>query len=301
MLIAIVSMPSEIGRREAIRKSWTNNTNVNKNFTKVVFIIGKTGSDKAEIESAKYNDIIFTDITERYYNLSLKTFAIFDFAHKQCFNVECIIKADSDNILNVRGFEELCQTQIVNKTPPMGYIGGFCNVSTNIHRETGNKWHIPYYVYSEEKLPKYCSSGVYAYFGRNSWHSIYKSCLNSQFFYSSNMRHLPEDVLFTGIFANYAEIPRINIPGFSYQDKPKIFCGNKFIVSLFGYILSAIASIVINEEPAFFSIYDLSVIVGTFQLFIHILWLISMISIVKGGGNDDDYEMFDVNEETFSV
>lgn len=113
----------------------------------------------------------------------------------------------------------------------MGYIGGYCDVSLYIHRETGNKWHIPYYVYAEERLPIYCSSGTYAYFGQNSWQSIYKSVFKSQFFYSSNMRHLPEDMIFTGILANYSGIPRIDIPGFSYYDSAKIVCHKNKTIS----------------------------------------------------------------------
>lgn len=113
-----------------------------------------------------------------------------------------------------------------NEKQPLGFIGGFCDVKLNIRRETRDKWHVPYYVYYEEKYPKYCSTGAYAYFGKNAWKLIYNSVFETKFFQSSNMRHLPEDVLFTGIFANYTNIPRIHIPGFSFYDFPELVCIN---------------------------------------------------------------------------
>lgn len=63
-------------------------------------------------ESIQYKDVVFTEVYEDYYNLTLKTFAVFDFAYKQCPNVECIVKADSDNVLNIKGFEDICQKQL---------------------------------------------------------------------------------------------------------------------------------------------------------------------------------------------
>lgn len=189
----------------------------------------------------KFRDVVVTNVHENYYNLSLKTFAIFDFAHKHCPQVECLIKSDSDNILNVAGFEALCQKQSVatrsstmnknKKIYPYGYIGGYCNVRRNIYRESRNKWHVPYYVYPDGEYPRYCSTGAYAYFGRNAWASIYAAVFDSQYFTSSNMRHLPEDVLFTGIFANSVAIPRIDILGFSFVDTPKIVCSEKRTMS----------------------------------------------------------------------
>lgn len=53
-----------------------------------------------EIESTIHKDIISASIVEDYYNLSLKTLILLLFTEKNFPQVECLIKADSDNFLS---------------------------------------------------------------------------------------------------------------------------------------------------------------------------------------------------------
>ena len=63
-----------------------------------------------DTESLLYQDIVTTSIVENYYNLPLKTLTMFMLAEKDYPNVECLVKTDSDNVLNVTNLEELCDS-----------------------------------------------------------------------------------------------------------------------------------------------------------------------------------------------
>jgi hypothetical protein len=57
-----------------------------------------------------HEDIILTSIREDYYNLPLKTLVMLLFTNKHYPQVDCLVKADSDNYLNVSNLEKLCDS-----------------------------------------------------------------------------------------------------------------------------------------------------------------------------------------------
>jgi hypothetical protein len=63
-----------------------------------------------ETEQSLYQDIITASIVEDYYNLPLKTLILLQFTDKLFPQVDCLVKADSDNYLNVSNLEDLCES-----------------------------------------------------------------------------------------------------------------------------------------------------------------------------------------------
>ncbi|KAE9550368.1 hypothetical protein FO519_006428 [Halicephalobus sp. NKZ332] len=222
LLIAVISTPNEAYRRTSIRKLWGNPSRYNSSFSTVVFITGKTDDSKVIQEANDYNDVIITDINENYYNLSLKTYAALQYTKEYCPKVECIVKADSDNIIHINDFEYICKQHMRSGEPDV--VAGDCTASREVKRDPTSKWYVPEFVYPESLYPQYCSSGAYSFIGKTAWQKVLNETLSSQLFNSSNIRHLSEDVLFTGDFASKAGISRRKLWGFSYTEDPEVDC-----------------------------------------------------------------------------
>ncbi|VDM60355.1 unnamed protein product [Angiostrongylus costaricensis] len=124
---------------------------------------------------------------------------------------KCLVKADSDNVLLLRNFERLCDET------------SMCDVSRRVQRER-TKWMVPESIYPDDRFPQYCSTGTYVLCGYDIPMRLMHASEESWFPHSSNYRMLPEDVLFTGIFAEKAGIRRTHIGGMSFIDAPEYFC-----------------------------------------------------------------------------
>ena len=59
-------------------------------------------------ENDKYGDILVMGFNDHYYNLTLKDYGFFEYILKHCKNVNCILKPDIDTVINIPGFELLC-------------------------------------------------------------------------------------------------------------------------------------------------------------------------------------------------
>ncbi|KHJ78828.1 hypothetical protein OESDEN_21546 [Oesophagostomum dentatum] len=85
---------------------------------------------------------------------------------------------------------------------------------------------VPKSLYPYPLFPQYCSTGTYALIGHDVPAKLLKAVDKSWFQHSANYRKLPEDVLFTGIFAEIAKIRRTHIGGMSFIDAPAYVCRN---------------------------------------------------------------------------
>nr|CDJ80824.1 Hypothetical protein CBG13584 [Haemonchus contortus] len=70
----------------------------------------------------------------------------------------------------------------------------------------------------------YCSTGTYMLCGPDVAQRLLRASQESWFPYSANYRMLPEDALFTGIFAEKAGIRRKHVGGMSFIDAPEYIC-----------------------------------------------------------------------------
>ncbi|KAK6751828.1 hypothetical protein RB195_003322 [Necator americanus] len=198
LVIMVNSLPHNSVERQRIRDSWAREDLYDVQNTKVLFLTGKPADIQEEqllmIEGERFQDMVVTDIEEDYYSLSLKTF------HK----AKCLVKADSDNVLLIPNYERLCD-------------------EIKVKRDR-TKWMVPESVYPHPTFPKYCSTGTYILCGHDIPARLMAAANKSWFPLSANYRKLPEDVLFTGIFAEIANIRRTHIGGMSFIDAPEYIC-----------------------------------------------------------------------------
>ncbi|CAJ0579957.1 unnamed protein product, partial [Mesorhabditis spiculigera] len=223
MLVTVVSRPAEFQLRRKIRESWADARHYDAKMTRVLFLVGTEESAAAEAllleENRRFNDMVLCDVGESYYNLSIKTFALLRYQQLRCPSVDCLVKADSDNVLNIRNLERLCLDTGGE------VIIGECEVSRRVIR-SGSKWAVPFDVYPLPRYPQYCSTGTYFLSGRDTARKITQVAASSIFFQSANMRKLPEDVLFSGIFAELADVKRKSVEGLSFFGRPSYACVN---------------------------------------------------------------------------
>ncbi|CAI4225504.1 unnamed protein product [Auanema sp. JU1783] len=221
VIVMVNSHPSESQLRREIRKSWGDPKYYDRTYTRLIFLVGRPVSqnelEQVVEEHRDFNDILVADIKEDYYLLSIKTYAMLYYKMTKLPQTRCLVKADSDNVLNLHNYEKLCEETIAPR------IVGSCDVDTTVLR-TKSKWAIPVDIYPLPQWPTYCSSGTYVFCGEDVPERILQSSEDTQFFSSTNFRRLPEDVLFTGIFAEKAGISRKHVGTMTFRDKPAFSC-----------------------------------------------------------------------------
>lgn len=63
---------------------------------------------KLKNEERSFGDVLIAKLKEAYYNMSIKTWFGMVFAKRFCGEVECFVKSDSDNVLNLENIYSLC-------------------------------------------------------------------------------------------------------------------------------------------------------------------------------------------------
>ncbi|TKR67602.1 hypothetical protein L596_023729 [Steinernema carpocapsae] len=162
LLIGVISHANETQMRRDVRNSWASKTSYNTSFTQILFLVGRTeNSTCTTAEALEFNDIIYVDVNESYYNLSMKTYALLRYQREFCLQARCTLKIDSDVVANVAGMERLCRSQ--NDTP---VVTGHCkNEWLPLMREVESKYYVPRFIYAQDNYPPYCYGAAYMYSG----------------------------------------------------------------------------------------------------------------------------------------
>uniref|UniRef100_A0A914Z7F4 Hexosyltransferase n=1 Tax=Panagrolaimus superbus TaxID=310955 RepID=A0A914Z7F4_9BILA len=129
-----------------IRSSWKKDVQLNSNFTHK-FFIGWTWNETLrktlKEESQKYGDIIFTNIVDDYSNLTLKMNSIFQWQQNFCQNVDFILRADEDTVLDISRFEYWMNNEIKDLIENIGdemILGHLIENSPTV-RQSCSKWY----------------------------------------------------------------------------------------------------------------------------------------------------------------
>ncbi len=236
-LIFVLTRVDAFEQRNAIRKTWAKNLNLDNSKTKILFILGSSESysvnnDVIE-EDKKYNDLIQWEFIDNYYNCTLKAIGILRWTLFYCKNVKFIMKTDDDILVNPLMFDQF----IANITNSKNVIFGRVAKGWEPIRIPESKWYLSFETYPQSILPDFMP-GPYI-ISSDSIYSIYEEILNS----------LPalifEDVYITGVIAGKLNISRINTNYFVRLDWLKIipenidyelFMSNILFIHDFGYV-----------------------------------------------------------------
>ncbi len=143
-------------RRRSARETWISEA-IKFNIS-VFFVVGEPKDNetqnKLELESFKYKDLIQFELTEFYYNVTLKNIALLRWAQRKCFHTKYFMKADDDIIVNVRKLIE-------NLNSFKNGINGIVLTQKQPYRVVNSPWFMPECIYPDEYYPDYVLGCAY--------------------------------------------------------------------------------------------------------------------------------------------
>ena len=102
----VTSQPEYLERRMSMRSIWGSKGHLKKDLPlwKTVFQLGHAADAKVRtdntLEVAEYEDIIFGDFSDIFYNLPIKVIMGFEWATKYC-DFDFLLKTDDDVFVNI--------------------------------------------------------------------------------------------------------------------------------------------------------------------------------------------------------
>ncbi|NWW39258.1 B3GT2 galactosyltransferase, partial [Panurus biarmicus] len=167
LVLLIPTTAAELQHRNAIRKSWGNESVVPGVDVVRLFMLGieTKGANEGTLlrESEQYHDIIQQDFLDTYNNLTLKTLMGMRWVASYCNSTRFAMKADSDVFVNTMYLIE----KLLRPLPPptQNYFTGCLMKGFRPIRNKASKWYI-----SEEEFPgdsyhPFCSGTGYIFSG----------------------------------------------------------------------------------------------------------------------------------------
>ncbi|NXS88022.1 B3GT2 galactosyltransferase, partial [Erpornis zantholeuca] len=166
LVLLILTTAAELQHRNAIRKTWGNQTVVPGIDIVRLFLLGTSTKDANEEvlrESNQYHDIIQQDFLDTYNNLTLKTLMGMRWVASYCSGTRFAMKTDSDVFVNTMHLIE----KLLRPLPPLtqNYFTGCLMTGHSPIRNKASKWYI-----SEEEFPgnryhPFCSGTGYVFSG----------------------------------------------------------------------------------------------------------------------------------------
>ena len=159
LLALVCTSPRNRRQRNDIRATWGG---VMKSMSgvRLNFVIGKAAHRSKMtallVEAEIYRDMIIFDFLDDYENLTIKSMMSLTWANKYCPNVDFVLKADDDMLLNVHA---VMSSLLEHRKDPSHHIIGR-NAGHSLVNRT-NKWHIPFTQYPFHRFPSYTEGPAY--------------------------------------------------------------------------------------------------------------------------------------------
>lgn len=180
---------------------------------RVLFVLGLPNGNESlqnEIlaENMQYGDIIQEDFIDSFKNLSIKVGMMLKWISNNCRNkTKFILKSDDDVYLNL--YKLLYKLNYFQE--PSKLLMGSRFRGMKPVKNGRSKYYTPRYMYNSTVFPNYLSGPLYLMTPETAL-ALYETALNTPLF---NL----EDIYYTGICANLAQIPVVHSKVFlSYED-----------------------------------------------------------------------------------
>ncbi|XP_019357574.1 PREDICTED: beta-1,3-galactosyltransferase 2-like [Gavialis gangeticus] len=164
LVLLIATKADEKQCREAIRKTWGNESVVPGIKIVRLFMLGFSDKDQNENilqESRKYHDIIQQDFLDTYNNLTLKTMMGIKWIATYCNGTSFIMKTDSDVFVNTIYLIQEVLRPI--KSPSQYFFTGCLMKNHEPIRNPNSKWYMPEELYPGDRYPDFCSGTGYVF------------------------------------------------------------------------------------------------------------------------------------------
>ncbi|XP_068177952.1 beta-1,3-galactosyltransferase 5-like, partial [Antennarius striatus] len=151
--------PKNVRARNAIRRTWGNETLVQDKVVVHLFVLGLPGgSDAEEVqkslneENLQHQDLIQSNFVDTYRNLTIKTMVLMHWLATRCPKAAYVMKIDSDMLLSVENLLTMLQRP---KIPKANYLTGCLLTNIPVVRSMNSKWYVSEEMYPQNRYPPY--------------------------------------------------------------------------------------------------------------------------------------------------
>ena len=159
LVLVVPVAPGNRRARDAIRKTWGNETLVQGELVQTVFLLGLPSrgniteqQERVSKENLQYHDLIQSDFIDSYINLTIKTMVIMDWLATRCPKVSYAMKIDSDMFLNVENLVSMLKTPGI---PKELYLTGMLMQDKPVIRDQSSKWYVSKEIFPDSHYPTY--------------------------------------------------------------------------------------------------------------------------------------------------
>ncbi|XP_061150692.1 beta-1,3-galactosyltransferase 2-like [Syngnathus typhle] len=171
LVFLITTEAWQVHAREAIRRTWANETLIPGVSVVRLFLLGRPGEGQMPTrlqkrlrwESQQYHDLIQQDFLDSYNNLTLKTLMGLHWVARYCSGASYVMKTDSDMFINTEYL--VWKLLRPEREPKMNYFTGSVLRNVAPFRDNRNKWYISTEEYPERTYPLFCSGTGYVFSG----------------------------------------------------------------------------------------------------------------------------------------
>ncbi|XP_018408142.1 PREDICTED: UDP-GlcNAc:betaGal beta-1,3-N-acetylglucosaminyltransferase 7-like [Nanorana parkeri] len=165
LLIVVKSIIEQHDRRDAVRRTWGKEKEVDGKKIRTLFLLGTTSTGKdhwnlqrlIEQEDHIYGDILQWDFMDTFFNLTLKEVNFLKWFHIYCPSVEFIFKGDDDIFVNTENVLDFIAFKKDDPLLPSLFVGDIISRAVPI-RNKQSKYFIPKELY-DKPYPVYAGGG----------------------------------------------------------------------------------------------------------------------------------------------
>ncbi|XP_075046090.1 UDP-GlcNAc:betaGal beta-1,3-N-acetylglucosaminyltransferase 7-like [Mixophyes fleayi] len=211
LLIVVKSIIEQHDRREAVRRTWGKEKEVDGKKIRTLFLLGTTSIGKdhwnlqrlIEQEDQIYGDILQWDFMDTFFNLTLKEVNFLKWFHIYCPNVQFIFKGDDDIFVNTENVLDFLAFKKEDPLLPSLFVGDIISRAVPI-RNKQSKYFIPKELY-DKPYPVYAGGGGFL---------MASSLARKLFVASEKIQLFPIDDVFLGMcLKSLGTEPKLH-PGF---------------------------------------------------------------------------------------
>nr|XP_028587773.1 UDP-GlcNAc:betaGal beta-1,3-N-acetylglucosaminyltransferase 7 [Podarcis muralis] len=162
LLIVVKSIITQHDRREAIRRTWGQEREMEGRKVRTLFLLGVASKEEEranyqkllDYEDRIYGDILQWDFLDSFFNLTLKEVHFLKWFSIYCDHVRYIFKGDDDVYVSPSNILEFLQDQKADNL----FVGDVLFKARPI-RKKENKYYIPNALYNKNTYPPYAGGG----------------------------------------------------------------------------------------------------------------------------------------------
>ncbi|XP_075703453.1 beta-1,3-galactosyltransferase 5-like [Rhinoderma darwinii] len=163
IVLAIKSHPGSGSRREALRRTWAQEQQLDGYTLRPIFLLGQTDvsgqMEIAKTESQEFGDVLQWDFTEEHYNLSLKERCFLEWIFHQLPQVAFIFKGDDDEFVSPNALVHYIKTFASNPQVLHGCL------QTHSFVMRSDKYRVSKFIFPGNIYPKFLSGGGFLFSG----------------------------------------------------------------------------------------------------------------------------------------